>query len=224
MQQHEGRRSRRSRRSRGATRRRSRRGREVDVMAVFAYTALDRQGRQTSGHAPRRQPRGGDGRRCIGRGLSPVSIEEQRNGNGAADVAASADAGKRRRPTRVSQSAVEVVHPRAGEPAGGGLAAVARAAPAAARGVATRRPSTSGRKVHDDVVGGTSLADALAKWPQGVFAPSTSRWSAPARRAGSCPSCSSRSPTSAPASRTSRARSRPRWSTRACWRAWRSAC
>ena len=54
-------------------------------MAVFMYTALDRQGRRLSGTVPA-DSRAAAMDTVMGRGLSPVSIEEQRNGIGHGDV------------------------------------------------------------------------------------------------------------------------------------------
>src|SRR6476469_2800028 len=78
-------------------------------MGVFTYEALDRAGRRTSGTVP------ADNRAAAmdavsGRGLVPVSVEEQRNGNGSGNGHASGgDLVKpgKAPPTRVSQSAVE---------------------------------------------------------------------------------------------------------------------
>ena len=50
-------------------------------MATFMYTALDRQGRRLSGTVPA-DSKAAAMDQVLERGLSPVSIEEQRNGRG----------------------------------------------------------------------------------------------------------------------------------------------
>src|SRR4051812_24100880 len=70
-------------------------------MATFTYTALDRAGKKTSGTIPA-DNRGAAMDGVVARGLSPVSIEEQRNGSSA-----KAQADGKPAPTRVPHSAVE---------------------------------------------------------------------------------------------------------------------
>jgi type II secretory pathway component PulF len=127
-------------------------------MAVFTYTALDRQGKRLTGTVPA-ETRAHAMNQVIGRGLSPVAIEEQRNGNGDAVTSRKAP------PTRVSNAAVESFTRElanllaAGLPLSRGLHLLRReASHPAAKYVWSR--------VHDDVVGGMPLADALAKWPK----------------------------------------------------------
>ena len=171
--------------------------------------------------APRRQPRRGDGLRSSASGLSPghdrgAGRRRRRQAHGRRQ-------GRRRPPSaRVPQSAVEAFTRELANLLAGGLAAVARAAPAPPRSVEPRREERLAQ-IHDDVVGGTSLADALAKWPK-AFSPSTSRWSAPARRAGSCDVVLQQIADFRTREQDSRARSKPRWSIRACWPSWPSAC
>ena len=71
-------------------------------MAVFAYTALDRSGRQTTGTIPA-DSKAAAMDQVISQGLSPVSITESKNG---AAVAASTG-GSRPPSTRVPSAAVE---------------------------------------------------------------------------------------------------------------------
>src|SRR3954451_6134443 len=71
-------------------------------MAVFTYTALDRQGRRLSGTVPA-DNRAAAMDQVIGRGLSPVAIEEQRAAGGNGDGRVSTKAPS----TRVPQRAVE---------------------------------------------------------------------------------------------------------------------
>jgi type II secretory pathway component PulF len=140
-------------------------------MAVFAYTALDRQGRRTSGTVP------ADNRAAAmdivsGRGLSPVSIEEQRNGNGSSGHAASTNGnghanGAAAAPpsTRVPQSAVESFTRELANLLAAGLS-LSKALHLLRREASSAGARNVWSKIHDDVVGGTSLADALAKWPK----------------------------------------------------------
>jgi type II secretory pathway component PulF len=129
-------------------------------MAVFTYTALDREGRRTSGTATA-DNRAAAMDQIFGRGLSPVAIEEQKSANGhAVEKAAKVSTS-----TKVPQSAVETFTRElanllaAGLPLSRGLHLLRReASNGAARNV--------WQQVHDDVVSGISFADALAKWPR----------------------------------------------------------
>src|SRR4051812_22058749 len=69
-------------------------------MTTFAYTALDRAGRRTSGTIPA-ETRAAAMDRVVDLGLSPVSLEEQR-AKGQAERKSDKPA-----PTRVPKSAVE---------------------------------------------------------------------------------------------------------------------
>lgn len=131
-------------------------------MAVFAYTAVDRTGRrQTGAVTADSRPAAVD--LVERKGLLPVSIEEKAQAATTATKASTAPV------KRVPRSAVDAFTRElsnllaAGLPLAKSLHLLRRESsnPAAAR-VWTA--------VHDDVVGGTSLADALAKWPQ-VFTP-----------------------------------------------------
>src|SRR5215207_151459 len=73
-------------------------------MGTFAYTALDRQGRRLSGTVPA-DNKAAAMDQVLERGLSPVSIEEQRNGRGRGG--GNALDGSKPPPTRVSAKAVE---------------------------------------------------------------------------------------------------------------------
>jgi len=141
-------------------------------MAVFTYTALDRQGRRLSGTVP------ADNRAAamdvvMGRGLSPVSIEEQRNGNGKGNGhsidharngnGAGGDA--KPPPTRVPQHAVESFTRELANLLAAGLS-LSKALHLLRREAGQAGARNVWSKVHDDVVGGTPLADALAKWPK----------------------------------------------------------
>jgi len=125
-------------------------------MSEFSYTALDRSGQQVRGSvAAQDRPAALD---QIGKkGLTAVSVKEQR----AAAKPARAAAGPH---GRVSQRSVEAFTRglanllAAGVPLSRALSILAREAsqPAARK---------QWLAVHDDVIGGMPLADAMAKWP-----------------------------------------------------------
>jgi type II secretory pathway component PulF len=160
-------------------------------MPTYAYKALDRSGKQTSGVLPA-DSKGGAFDQLAARGLSPISVSEQASGGGAgpaaggsrlgrmfgsgpadeapaaAAAAAPAAPAKHLTPpaaTKVSNAALESFTREmanllaAGLPLSRALALLKReASQAAAKRV--------WGEVHDDVVGGMPLADALAKWPR----------------------------------------------------------
>jgi type II secretory pathway component PulF len=132
-------------------------------MGTFAYTALDRQGRRLSGTVPA-DNKAAAMDQVLGRGLSPVSIEEQRNGNGSAALDASKPP-----PTRVSAKAVESFTRELANLLSAGLS-LSRALHLLRREASNPGAKHVWSKVHDEVVGGTSLAESLAKWPK-VFSP-----------------------------------------------------
>jgi type II secretory pathway component PulF len=128
-------------------------------MAVFAYTAIDRTGRRTTGTVPA-DSKAAAMDHVLGQGLSPVSIEESRNG-----AAVVATAVNRPPPTRVPQSAVESFTRELANLLAAGLP-LSRALHLLRREASHPGAKHIWSRVHDDVVGGTSLADALAKWPK----------------------------------------------------------
>jgi type II secretory pathway component PulF len=69
-------------------------------MTVFNYTALDPTGRRLTGSVPA-ETRAAALDAVLGRGLSPISVDEERAARGSAAAAKSTPS------TRVSQSAVE---------------------------------------------------------------------------------------------------------------------
>ncbi|HYO09335.1 MAG TPA: type II secretion system F family protein [Tepidisphaeraceae bacterium] len=126
-------------------------------MAVFTYTALDRQGRRLSGTVPA-DTRAAAMDQVLGRGLSPVSIEEQR-------AAGAARESKKPPSTRVPQRAVEDFTRELANLLAAGLS-LSRALHLLRREASHPAARNVWSKVHDDVVGGTSLAEALAKFPK----------------------------------------------------------
>src|SRR5436309_223794 len=124
-------------------------------MAVFAYTALDRAGKRLSGTIPA-DTRSAAMDQVLSQGLSPVSITEQSARAGAAKVAVKSTS------TKVPQSAVESFTRELANLLAAGLP-LARALHLLKREVSNAGAKNVWTAVHDDVVGGTSLADSLAK-------------------------------------------------------------
>jgi len=126
-------------------------------MTTFAYTAIDRSGRQTTGTIPA-DNRAAAMDHVIGQGLSPIRLEES-------DASAAASAADRKPPTRVPSKAVENFTRELANLLGAGLPL------SRALALLRREASNPGAKyvwgqIHDDVVGGESLADSLNKWPR----------------------------------------------------------
>jgi type II secretory pathway component PulF len=132
-------------------------------MATFMYTALDRQGRRLSGTVPA-DNKAAAMDQVLERGLSPVSIEEQRNGRGG-----DAQDASKPPPTRVPAKAVESFTRELANLLSAGLS-LSRALHLLRREASHAGAKHIWSKVHDEVVGGTSLAESLAKWPK-VFSP-----------------------------------------------------
>src|ERR1041384_5023096 len=120
-------------------------------MPSFAYIALDRQGKQTTGVIP------ADSRlaaleHVTGRGLSPISVEEARgSAPRVKEVSAS---------TRVSRSSLESFTRELANLLAAGLP-LSRALHLLRREASQPAAKKVWSMIHDDVVGGTSLADAL---------------------------------------------------------------
>lgn len=125
-------------------------------MAVYTYTALDREGRQTSGSIPA-DSRAAAMDAVMGRGLSPLSIEEQ--GSAAAAAIPTPATGK------VPRKAVEAFTRELANLLAGGLS-LSRALSLLKREASNATARAAWTKIHDDVVGGESLAEALARWPR----------------------------------------------------------
>lgn len=126
-------------------------------MAIFAYTAIDRTGRKSSGSLPA-DSRAAVMDRLNSQGLSPISITEKSSSAGRAAVVVTAS-------TRIPRKAVEGFTRGLASLLAGGLS-LSRALALLCR--ETSNPAARGAwtRIHDDVVGGEALADALAKWPR----------------------------------------------------------
>lgn len=125
-------------------------------MPVFTYTAIDATGQQTKGSIP------AESRRAamdivVGRGLSPVAVEEMLIGAARIKTPTSS--------TRVSQAAVENFTRELANLLAAGLP-LARSLNLLAREASQPNAKRVWQEVYDDVVGGLSLADALSKWPK----------------------------------------------------------
>ena len=125
-------------------------------MPVFTYTAIDATGQQTKGSIP------AESRRAamdivVGRGLSPVAVEEMLIGAARIKTPTSS--------TRVSQAAVENFTRELANLLAAGLP-LARSLNLLAREASQPNAKRVWQEIYDDVVGGLSLADALSKWPK----------------------------------------------------------
>jgi type II secretory pathway component PulF len=131
-------------------------------MSVFAYTALSKDGQRTSGTLT------SDSRAMAlaemsRKGLRPVTLEEARDLDAAAKKAqARAHAAK---PKKVRAKAVEAFTRELGNLLAGGVS-LARSLALLRREASHPGARQLWGNIHDDVVGGTSLADALTKHPQ----------------------------------------------------------
>jgi len=131
-------------------------------MGTFEYRAVDQAGRETTGRleAPSR-PEAVD--RVIRDGLDPISVDEVVGGRGRKRGATAV------RPGRVSPALVESFTRELANLLAAGVD-LSRALSILSREAARPAARYCWSQVHDDVVGGMSLADALARWPRS-FAP-----------------------------------------------------
>jgi type II secretory pathway component PulF len=152
-------------------------------MPTYAYKALDRQGKQTVGTLPA-DSRGGAFDQLAARGLSPISVQEQAGAGGlslsgsrlsrlfgstpAPGAGQAMDSSRRLPPpasTKVSKGSIENFTREMANLLSAGLP-LSRALALLKREVSQPAAKRVLTEVHDDVVGGTPLADALAKWPR----------------------------------------------------------
>jgi len=129
-------------------------------MTMFAYTALDREGRRTSGVVPA-DSRASAMDIVASRGLAPLSMDEKRD----ASPTTTSRAGLFQSSTRIPRSAVEAFTRELANLLAAGLP-LSRALSLLRREASNPAAKNAWSAIHDDVVGGTSLADALAKWPK----------------------------------------------------------
>lgn len=161
-------------------------------MPVYAYKALDRQGRQAVGTLPA-ESRVGAFDQLAARGLSPISVDEQggaaaigagggsrlsrlfgsgggagaANSGGSAGLGRAAAAAEATPPalTKVSKASIESFTREMSNLLAAGLP-LSRALSLLKREASQPAAKRAWGEVHDDVVGGVALADALAKWPR----------------------------------------------------------
>ena len=128
-------------------------------MATFAYTAIDRSGKRTSGTVPA-DNRAAAMDAVASQGLSPISITEA-----AAKSAGRAFSFSIGSPTKVPRKAVENFTRELANLLAAGLS-LSRALALLKRETSNAAAKNAYLKIHDSVVGGETLADSLAKFPQ----------------------------------------------------------
>ena len=127
-------------------------------MTTFAYTAIDRGGRRAAGTVPA-ESRAAAMDAVAGLGLTPIDLREQ-TAAGQARVAEG-------KPVKVPKKSVEAFTRELANLLAGGLS-LSRALALLKREASHPAAKHVWGQIHDDVVGGESLADALDKWP-GAF-------------------------------------------------------
>lgn len=128
-------------------------------MTTFAYTAIGARGEKTSGTLSA-DSKAAALQQVVQKGLHPVSISEQGGKAAAAKAAAAVP-----KYGRVPQKAVESFTRELANLLSGGVS-LARALSLLKREAGTPAAKFLWGSVHDDVVGGTALADAVAKYPK----------------------------------------------------------
>jgi type IV pilus assembly protein PilC len=131
-------------------------------MTMFSYTALGADGRTTTGTVPA-ESRSAAISAVMQKGLHPVNVEEQGKGKGKR-AAAPAD-GRPGAGGRVTQTHVESFTRELASLLAGGVP-LSRALHLLRRETKAPGPQALWGQIHDDVVGGTALADALAQHPK----------------------------------------------------------
>jgi type II secretory pathway component PulF len=129
-------------------------------MSVFTYKALGRDGRESAGTLSA-DTRAAAISQIMDRGLHPVSVEEK-SGNGKA---ATKTDGQEGREGRVSQKSVESFTRELANLLSGGVP-LSRALQLLKREASSPPAKYIWGKIHDDVVDGNPLADALSRWPK----------------------------------------------------------
>lgn len=126
-------------------------------MAAFAYVAVDRSGKRTTGVIVA-DSKAAAIDSVLAQGLSPVSVDESA-------PAASRSGGLIRRKGKISQHAVETFTRELSNLLAAGLS-ISRALALLKREASNPAAREAWTKIHDDVVGGQSLADSLMQFPQ----------------------------------------------------------
>src|SRR3989442_12029510 len=138
-------------------------------MSEFAYKALGRDGRESSGTL-NADSRAAALSLIMDRGLHPLSVEERGangsgNGHAAGAGAAGAKGEDRGRHGRVSQKSVEAFTRELANLLSGGVP-LSRALQLLRREASSPAAKYVWGKINDDIVDGVPLADALARWPK----------------------------------------------------------
>jgi type II secretory pathway component PulF len=132
-------------------------------MSVFAYTALHKDGRRATGTL-NSDSRASAMAEISRQGLVPVRIEEAKDSAAAAKKVQAATA-EAHQMGNVSPRAVEAFTRELANLLAGSVP-LARALALLRREAGNPAAKELWSAIHDDVVGGTALADALAKWPK----------------------------------------------------------
>lgn len=125
-------------------------------MPVFTYRALDPAGTKTSGIVSA-QSRAAALDEVSRRGLVPVGMDEQANEAGGRTLSLGGD--------RVPQAAVEAFHRELANLLTAGVSMI-RALSILRREATHPAAKKQWNAIHDDVAGGTPLADAMGRWPR----------------------------------------------------------
>lgn len=133
-------------------------------MASFAYVALDRQGKRTTGVIPA-DSRAAAMDAVLSQGLSPVSLEEAAPTGGHGGKSTLSLSSLFNRGTKVSQKHVENFTRELANLLAAGLS-LSRALALLKREATNPAAKETWTKIHDSVVGGDSLADSMAQFPQ----------------------------------------------------------
>ena len=139
-------------------------------MSEFAYKALGRDGRESSGTLTA-ESRSAALSQIMDRGLHPVSVEERGangaavNGNGKAHAKGAMGYAEAGAGGRVSQRAVEGFTRELANLLSGGVP-LSRALQLLKREASNPAAKFVWGKINDDIVDGMPLADALARWPK----------------------------------------------------------
>ena len=129
-------------------------------MPAFAYTALEKTGKRTTGTLSA-DSRAAAIAQVMQRGLQPVSLNEQKSDSRSGGKVDAVPA----LPGKVPNKAVEAFTRELANLLAGGVS-LARALSLLRREASTPAAKALWTAIHDDVVGGTALADALAKYPR----------------------------------------------------------
>ena len=133
-------------------------------MSVYAYTALSRDGRRTSGTMTA-DTRAAAIAQMSRQGLHPVRIDEAADAAAAAKKVQAAAAQAGGTVGKVSQKAVEAFTRELANLLAGGVP-LSRALSLLRREAANPNAKQLWTEIHEDVVGGTAFADAMAKYPR----------------------------------------------------------